>query len=193
VLLKSSKKHLIWLIIIASIPTAIIGIVFEDFFKSLFSSVLTTGFMLLITGLFLYIVEIINQSQLDIEGFKTHNAILVGIAQGLAIIPGISRSGSTIVASLFQGLDREEAARFSFLLSIPAIGGAGILEINTVVNSGLKGISWFQIIFGTIASAIAGYVAIKYLLHILKNGSLKVFSYYCWTIGIIIILLAGLF
>ena len=193
ILLKKSKKHLIWLILIGTIPTGMIGILFEDFFKGLFSSVTNTGYMLLVTGTLLLIAEKLSNSKRNIDEFKTSNSVIVGIAQGLAIIPGISRSGSTIVASLLQDLNREEAARFSFLLSIPAIGGAGILELKDAITIGLSGISWIAIITGTLASAIAGYIAIKYLLHILKNGSLVVFSYYCWFLGLLTIIITKLY
>ncbi|MFW5998646.1 MAG: undecaprenyl-diphosphate phosphatase [Bacillota bacterium] len=193
ILLRSEKKHLIKLIIIGSVPTAFIGLYLEQFFERIFSSVLLTGFMLLITGLILYLVEKINNYNKDINDFRAHNAILVGIAQGLAIIPGISRSGSTIAAALFQKMDKEEAARFSFLLSIPAIGGANLLKARDIFSQSSTVISSSSLIIGTITAALSGYIAIKYLLHILKRGSLVVFSYYCWIIGIIVILIAGLF
>lgn len=190
---KKDRRHLTWLIFIGAIPTGLIGIFFEDFFVQLFSSTLITGFMLIITGLLLYLAERLSNTSKNIADFKYHNAIIVGIAQGLAIIPGISRSGSTIVGSLLQGLNREEAARYSFLLSVPVIFGAGLLQTKETLTTGLTGISWNSIIAGTFAAAIAGYFAIKYLLHILRTGSLIIFSYYCWTIGLLVIITAGLF
>ena len=193
IFLKSEKKHLIWFIIVGSIPTGIIGFMFEDFFETLFSSALIAGFMLLITGLLLFFAEKIKGLGKNLDNFKSHNAFIVGVAQGMAIIPGISRSGSTIVACLFQKLKKEDAARYSFLLSIPAVGGANLLKIIDIFSQNYEvGISWFSIFIGTISAAIAGYFAIKYLLHILRKGSLIVFSYYCWVIGFIVILIAGL-
>ncbi|MFW5998753.1 MAG: undecaprenyl-diphosphate phosphatase [Halanaerobiaceae bacterium] len=194
ILFKSEKKHLIWLIIVGSIPTGFIGIFLEGYSEILFSSVLITGFMLLITGFLLYIAEKVKNYSKQIKDFKSGNAIIVGIAQGMAIIPGISRSGSTIIAALFQKLDKKEAARFSFLLSIPAITGANILKIKELLNNqSHTGISLFPLLLGTLTAAIAGYFAIKYLLHILEAGSLIVFSYYCWILGLIVIFTAGLF
>ncbi len=189
---KKEKRHLTWLILIGIIPTGLMGYFLEDFFEGLFSSVITVGFMLLVTGLLLYLVERVGQVNKDLSGMKTHNAIIVGIAQGLAVIPGISRSGTTIAASLFQGLDRESAARYSFLISIPVIFGAGLLKVSDAVTAGTSGLSWSLIIAGVIAAAVSGYFAIKYLLHILKSGSLVIFSYYCWGLGFLIIILAGL-
>ncbi len=190
---KKDRRHLTWLILIGIIPTGLIGILLEDFFVQLFSSTLITGFMLIITGLMLYLAEQLSNTYKNIDDFKFNNAIIVGLAQGMAIIPGISRSGSTIVASLLQGLNREEAARYSFLLSVPVIFGASMLKINETLKIGLTGLSWNSIIAGTFAAAIAGYFAIRYLLHILRTGSLIIFSYYCWTIGLLVIIIAGLF
>ena len=170
------------------IPTAIMGIFLKDFFAGLFSSVLLVGFMLLITGSILYLVEKISKSSFNLDSMKWYHGVVVGIAQGMAIIPGISRSGSTIAASLFQGMDRESAARYSFLLSAPVILGAGILEIKDVMEVGLTDLSFLLILLGSLTAAISGYFAIKYLLKILQEDKLTIFSYYCWTLGIIIIL-----
>ncbi|MFW6381762.1 MAG: undecaprenyl-diphosphate phosphatase [Bacillota bacterium] len=191
--LTKAKRHLLWLIIIGSIPTAFIGVVLEDFFKGLFDSVIITGFMLLITGGLLFIAEKYGSSTRSIKEFRGINAVLVGLVQGLAIIPGISRSGSTIVASLLQGLEREEAARYSFLLSIPVIGGAGLLELKDLLSTGMVGIDALSLIAGTLTAALSGYFAIRYLLHVLHRGSLIIFSYYCFIVGTVIILSAGLF
>ncbi|MFW5788187.1 MAG: undecaprenyl-diphosphate phosphatase [Halanaerobiales bacterium] len=185
------NKKLTWLILIGMAPTGLMGILLKDFFTGLFSSVRLVGFMLLITGLLLYLVEKISKSRFNLKSMKWYHGVVVGIAQGMAIIPGISRSGSTIAAALFQGLDRESAARYSFLLSAPVIMGAGILVLKDIMNVGLKDMSWLMIIAGVLAAAFSGYFAIKYLLQILKEGRLTTFSYYCWTVGILIILLAG--
>ncbi len=192
-LFKKEKRRLTWLIFIGIIPTGIIGIFFQDFFKGLFASVQVVGFMLLITGFLLILSEKLSQVRFKLDGMKGHNAVIVGIAQGLAVIPGISRSGSTIVASLLQGLDRESAARYSFLISLPVILGGGLLELKKVLSVGIVGLSWGMIFTGVLSAAVSGYFAIKILLHILKKGSLRGFAYYCWGLGVLIILLAGLF
>ncbi|MTI60652.1 MAG: undecaprenyl-diphosphate phosphatase [Firmicutes bacterium] len=192
-LLKKEKRRLSYLIIVGIIPTGLMGFFLKDFFAGLFSSVLNVGFMLLITGLFLYLVEKFAVSRKGLADMKEHNAVIIGIAQGLAIIPGISRSGTTITASIFQGLDRESAAKYSFLVSIPVILGAGMLELKELLDNGFAGTNWALIITGAVVAAVTGYLAIKYLLHVLKKGSLIVFAYYCWILGVLIIILAGLF
>jgi len=188
ILFKKEKRRLTYLILIAIIPTAFIGIFFEDFFAGLFSSVINVGFMLIITGLLLFLAEKWTAGSKHVEDLKSWQAILVGVAQGIAILPGISRSGLTIVASLFQKLSREDAARFSFLISIPVIGGAGLLELKDLFGNATVNIDITNVILGVTAAMISGYFAIKYLLHILHEGSLIIFSYYCWFVGIIIIL-----
>lgn len=190
---KKEKKHFTFLIIIASIPTAIMGFFFEDFFEKLFSSTISTALMLIVTGFILLIGDKLANYDREITNFKWLNAVFVGIAQGIAIIPGISRSGSTITASLVQGLKKEEAARFSFILSVPVIAGAGLLKVGEAFNTGVNNFNTTAIILGVISAIISGYVAIRYFIYILKKQKLIYFSYYCWIIGTIILLYEGLF
>src|SRR6056297_1532627 len=190
---KKNKRHFIFLIIVASIPTAIMGIFFEDFFEKLFSSTISAAFMLIVTGFILLLGDRLANYDNTLSNFKWLNAILVGLAQGFAIIPGISRSGSTITASLIQGLEKEDAARFSFILSIPVIGGAGLLKITDAVSVGVNNLNITAVILGFISAVISGYIAIKYFLYILEKQKLIYFSYYLWIIGVIILLFEGLF
>jgi len=183
------KKHLIILLFLGLIPTGLIGYFFQDFFSKLFSSVLVVGYMLLVTALLLYLAERSGKYSRSLNEMKGYQAIIVGIAQGLAVIPGISRSGSTIVASLLQGIDRESAARYSFLLALPTIIGAGLLQLRDIIPVGLTDFSWTSILAGILSAALAGYLGIKCLLHILTKGSLLVFSYYCLILGLLVILL----
>jgi undecaprenyl-diphosphatase len=185
---KERRKETLY-ILLAIIPTGIIGILFEDFFESLFSNPYLTSLMLIVTGLILYITEMMDGGNKELEELKFWQPILVGIAQGGAIIPGISRSGSTIAASLFQGLNRETAARFSFLKSIPVIGGAGFLQFLNVLESGKTAIGADILIIGLLSAAISGYLAIKILLKVLKEKKLNYFSYYCWTAALVVVLL----
>jgi len=190
---KKKKRYFTFLIIIASIPTAIMGFFFEDFFEKLFSSTISTAFMLIVTGFILLVGDKLANYDREITNFKWLNAVFVGIAQGIAIIPGISRSGSTITASLIQGLKKEEAARFSFILSVPVIAGAGLLKVGEAFNTGVNNFNTTAIILGVISAIISGYVAIRYFIYILKKQKLIYFSYYCWIIGTIILLYEGLF
>ncbi|MGM0445729.1 MAG: undecaprenyl-diphosphate phosphatase [Bacillota bacterium] len=190
---KKEKRHFIFLIIVASIPTALMGIFFEDFFEKLFASTVSTAVMLIVTGFILLVGDRFADYDKEITNFKWLNAVLVGIAQGMAIIPGISRSGSTITASLIQGLKKEDAAKFSFILSIPVIGGAGLLKINDAFSQGVSNFNILAIVLGMITAVISGYAAIKYFIYILKSKKLIYFSYYLWIIGAIILLYEGIF
>lgn len=181
-------RHFALMLVMAMIPTAIMGIWFEGWIEALFASSLLVGFALLFTGVLLYLSNIIQQGVNTITHIRTLDAIIIGFAQGLAIVPGISRSGSTIVGALSRGLNREDAARFSFVLSIPTILGAGLYHSRTLIHGSWDAIAWSSLLAGTLAAFVAGYVAIKVLLRILQQGKLHYFSYYCWIVGIYVIL-----
>lgn len=173
---KGEYGRLFVFIVLASIPTAVIGFVFHDFFAGLFSSVRAVGVALIATGVILY-------STRGKDGERVMNekhSILMGVAQGVAIIPGISRSGITISAGLLLGLDREKVARFSLLVSVPAIIGATVFE---PFVGGFEAIPVMPLAVGFLAAAIVGYLSIKILLKTLSGGSFFKFAYYCWLIG----------
>lgn len=183
-MLLNAELKLAVMIIVGSVPTAIIGLLIKKMSDQLFASVFISGLMLIITGTFLW-------SSLKIKtttktGFSFKEALLIGIVQGLAVMPGISRSGSTIVAGLFLGLSREAAARYSFLLSIPAIVGAQILVLKDLPDSSA---SLSVTVLGTVAAFIVGYFSLKFLLFIIDKGKLHAFAPYCWVVGILSIFL----
>ncbi|PIO06674.1 undecaprenyl-diphosphatase [Candidatus Woesearchaeota archaeon CG08_land_8_20_14_0_20_43_7] len=169
-------------IIIGSIPTAIIGFAFHDLFSSFFNSLLVVGIALIVTGIFLSVCE----RKEGKRSLDTKNAFLIGIAQGVAIIPGISRSGSTIGTALLLGIKKETAARYSFLLAIPAIIGAGIFEGKEIIFSSMD---WLPVIAGVLTSAIIGYLCIKLLLRLIAKRKFHLFSIYCILVGVISIIL----
>lgn len=173
-------KRLAWLIIIGSIPTGLMGIFLKDQFESLFSSTVAVGFFLIITGLILWGSERMPKGEKEVKELSFKDGILAGVAQGCAIAPGISRSGATIATGLFLGFDRKLAARFSFLLSIPAILGAALIQVKdiTSMDTGLT-----VLIAGFISATIFGYLAIKFLIGYIQKHSLMVFAYYCWIVG----------
>ena len=178
------------LIIIGSIPTAVLGLMFKSIADQLFSSSFFTGLALMVTGLLLWLTR---RAKLDnkgagIESFSRTKAFIIGIVQGLAIIPGISRSGSTISIGLLLGIDREVAARYSFLLSIPAIVGAAALSLKDGLSQTDPAIRLS--LLGAAVAALIGYAALKVLLRMVKKGRLYVFAPYCWLVGIIAILLS---
>jgi undecaprenyl-diphosphatase len=175
------------LIVIGSIPTAVLGLAFHGIADQLFSSSFFAGLMLMVTGLLLWLTRRAKPGErgADIEGFSRTKAFIIGMIQGLAIIPGISRSGSTISIGLLLGIDRETAARYSFLLSIPAIVGAGALSLKDGLSQTDLAI-WLSLL-GAAAAALVGYGALKMLLSVVKKGRLYVFAPYCWLAGILAI------
>lgn len=177
-------KKLAWFVIIGTIPAGLAGILFESTFEGLFSNVIVVGFFLIITGFLLWGSEMISRKIEDKKSLKNmtlKNSIIIGIAQACAIAPGISRSGATISAGLFLGVDKELAARYSFLLSIPAILGAALVQAKDI--SSVMDISSAAAIAGFIAAIISGYLAVKFMLKLIKERNLLPFAYYCWIIG----------
>jgi undecaprenyl-diphosphatase len=168
-------------IVIGSIPTGIIGILFKDVAEELFSSVLLVGVSLCVTGILLLFTRVARPSQNSTSPPSALKAIVVGIAQGLAIVPGISRSGATIATALYLGLDRETAARFSFLLSIPAVAGAGLLGALDLVGG--TAIPVPVMATGLVVSALVGYASLALLVWIVKRGRMHLFAPYCFIIG----------
>ncbi|MGB9977681.1 undecaprenyl-diphosphatase UppP [Methanobacterium sp.] len=177
-------KKLAWFVIIGTIPAGLAGILFKDFFEGLFSNITAVGFFLIITGLLLWGSEMVSRrvsNKTSLKEMNIKNSILVGIAQAIAIAPGISRSGATISAGLFLGLERELAARYSFLLSIPAILGAALVQTKDITS--ILDISSIAAVAGFIAAIITGYLAVRFMLKLVKEKDLLPFAYYCWIIG----------
>jgi undecaprenyl-diphosphatase len=184
-------KKLAWFILIGTIPAGLAGILLKDFFESLFSNVIAVGFFLIITGFLLWGSEMVSRKIVDKKSLKKMNikeALIMGTAQAAAIAPGISRSGSTISAGLFLGLERELAARFSFLLSIPAILGAAMVQTKDITS--ILDISTVAALAGFLAAIITGYLAIKLMLKLVKERDLLIFAYYCWIVGPLAIILS---
>ncbi|WP_026477554.1 undecaprenyl-diphosphate phosphatase [Alkaliphilus transvaalensis] len=177
------------LIIIATIPTGLMGIFLNDIFASFYTSQLIIGISLLITGTLLWTAEKVHKGKKDIRHMKWHDALIVGIFQGFAITPGISRSGSTIVGSLLRGFNKELATRFSFLISIPAILGATVFEVKDALEVGLGDLTFGILLAGILAAFFSGVFAIRTLINFIKKEKLYYFSYYTWAVGSIIIIL----
>jgi undecaprenyl-diphosphatase len=175
------------LIIVGSIPTAIIGLILRNYVDLLFSSLVIVGSMLLVTGTFLWFTRLTPSGGKKVEEIGFGTALFIGVCQGLAVIPGISRSGATIAAGLFSGVERETAARYSFLLSMPAIVGAELLMLKDSFATGI-GIN-FITLFSTLVAFIVGTLALVVLMRIVKKGRLHLFAPYCWTLGVITIIL----
>ncbi len=175
-------------IVIGSIPTAVAGLFFRERIEGFFDDPLLVSSMLMVTGTVLFLSRFARRGGKGAPGLLT--ALLIGLAQAVALIPGISRSGFTISAGLLLGLTREDAARFSFLLSIPAVAGAALLEL----GSAFPGAEELPaMLTGFAISAVTGFVALKILLGFLKKGKFSMFSWYCWLLGLagIIVTLTG--
>lgn len=173
-------------IVIASLPTAFIGFTFKDWFEALFGSLQAVGFALLGTTALLWMTRKLEAGRREIEKGKVLDFIFIGAMQGFAIIPGISRSGATLVTSLLRGFKKEDAFRFSFLLSIPAILGAGFLELRG--GAGLGEINRVVLGAGFLASAFTGFFALGFLEKVILKGKLHRFAGYTLALGFVVLL-----
>lgn len=181
-------RRLILLVILSTIPLAL-AVVADDFIEALYSSTLFIGIALLCTGTMLYLSDKLASGHKTEKDATWVDAILVGVMQAIAVLPGISRSGSTITAGLVRGYDRKFAVRYSFLLSIPAIVGANILKIGEAVKSGVGEGLFLPYAVGMLVAAVSGYFAIKLVKLLMDKGRFGRFSYYCWAVGLITIVL----
>lgn len=189
-ILRRPFSKLTYLIIIGSIPAGVIGFLLAPYFEKAFQSLLVVGVGLIFTGFVLKVSEHLANSKMGLKladetGYG--DALFIGLLQALAIIPGISRSGSTIAAGLIAGLDRDFAARLSFLFSIPVILGAGVFQLKDVAAGGIGSLDILPYIIGFLSAAIFGYFAIKIVMQLVRSGRLSVFSYYVWIVGALVI------
>ncbi len=174
-----------WLLVVGAIPAAVAGVLFNDLFESLFSKPLYVTIFLFVTGAILVISEKIAHRVRELDSVGWKDSLLIGIAQIFAIAPGISRSGSTIAAGLALGIKREAAARFSFLLALPIIFGAGMLQLKHALAAGLSGSDTTLLAVGFLAAAISGYAAIHYFLQYVRRHNLYIFAAYVWVFGLL--------
>jgi undecaprenyl-diphosphatase len=178
-----------WLIIIGTIPVVIIGLAFKDAIEgALTKNLYVIAASLIILALILALAEKIAKFRKGVEDITILDSIIIGIAQALSLIPGSSRSGTTITAGLFVGLNREAAARFSFLLSVPAVLASGALQLYEALKF-IDPTMAVNIIVSTIVSGISGYLAIDFLLKYLKKNTTFIFVYYRIALGIFILIL----
>ncbi|MBI4776171.1 MAG: undecaprenyl-diphosphate phosphatase [Deltaproteobacteria bacterium] len=172
--------RLLFLVAIATVATAVIALTFRHPFERLFGSPQAVGIALMITGAVLFLSRFANPWKDNVKSVRVLDALAIGIGQGLAVMPGLSRSGTTITLGLLLKLDRELAARFSFLLFIPAILGATILQFDARQLTGRP----FPILLGTASAAVAGYLSLQLLMNLVKKGRLWMFAPYCFAVGV---------
>ena len=181
-------RKLGFLIIVATIPTAIIGLLFNDLFTGFYGSLVAIGTGLIFTGTILFIAERMKGGKRGAMQMPFRSAVFVGIMQGIAITPGVSRSGSTLFGGLTTRLDREFAVKFAFLISIPSILGSVILELPSAIEAGISSSLVLPIIVGMIVAAVSGLIAIKTMIKLVSNKKLSVFSFYTWILGAFVII-----
>jgi len=185
---KTENGKLIPLIIVGTLPTALIGVIFSTAIEAFFSDLLPIAAAFAICSIALYSSKIGNESK---DGVGYLEALAIGTAQSIALIPGLSRSGLTIAVALLLGIKREKAFKFSFLLSVPAIIGALGLTLYIQYDMlALAGVEWTEILAGITVSMIIGYFALKLLRKIVANKKLYFFAFYCWLLSIVLIALS---
>ena len=187
-IISSPYRKFVILVIVSTIPTGIIGVAFGDLIEMASNTLIIPGICLLITGVELLIADNAKVGSLTAESTTYKKAGIIGLAQGFATLPGISRSGTTITACLLCGLKKEFAVKYSFIMSIPAILGAAVLELIKFDDNNISGNLILNYAVGTIVSGIVGYICIKTMLKIVQGKKLFGFSIYCFIVGAIAII-----
>lgn len=183
---KEDFRFIVFLVI-ATIPTGILGLLFEDVISEELSGVATVGYTLLITGVALWIIRNLRGKKHDGD-LTVKDAVIIGLAQAVSLIPGISRSGATIVAAMLLGMKQDTALRFSFLLYIPVSLGIAILSVTDIIRDPAFDTLMIPYAIAFMASIIASYFALKWFINIMRRGNLKYFAYYCFIVGFLVIL-----
>jgi undecaprenyl-diphosphatase len=187
-LLTTHYSLLIYLVI-GTIPAAVVGFFAEDVIETVFRSSWIVIFMLVGIGVLFILAEKVAKKQKDLGQINLFDSIIIGFAQALALIPGVSRSGITITAGLLRNIKREQAARFSFLLATPIISGAGLKKMYQVFKLGFSSDQQIIYLVGFLTSCIVGFITIKYLLKFLQNHKLNIFAYYRFVLAFIALLI----
>ncbi len=177
--LTDTQQRMAYLILVATIPAGLIGFFFEDFFETVVRSPWIVVVNLVLVGVLFIVGESVGSKRRKSSGLSFGEAVGIGLAQATALVPGISRSGATITLGLFLGLRRDEAARFSFLMSVPITAAAAILSLSEVL----------LFLAGSVTSGVVGYLAIRFLLNYLAGHSLRVFSYYRFALAAVVVVL----
>ncbi len=184
--LANPDQRLAYLILASTVPAALIGFLLEDFFETAVRSPWVVVLNLVLVGALFIVAEAVGSRSRRADKLGFSEAVGIGLAQAAALVPGVSRSGATITLGLFLGLRREEAARFSFLMSVPIIAGAGSLQLAEVAAEGMD--AWGAVMFGAgfVSSAAVGYLAIRFFLRFVIHHSLRVFAYYRFGLAAVV-------
>lgn len=184
--LADPDQRLAYLVVASTIPAALIGFFLEDFFETAVRNPWVVVVNLVLVGILFIVGEAVGSKSRPAEKLGFFGALVIGLAQAAALVPGVSRSGATITLGLFLGLRREEAARFSFLMSVPIIAGAGSLKLSEAVTEGMSLSEAIMFGAGFVSSAVVGYLAIRFLLAFLRDHSLRVFAYYRFALAAVV-------
>lgn len=186
--INSTYRKFVLLLIISTIPTGLIGVFMKDIVERTSGNLLVTGICLICTGLILALSDFLADGEKKLKEIDNADAFAIGTAQGIATLPGLSRSGTTIVAGLLCGLDRKFAARYSFIMSIPAVLGATVLELFDIGEESVTAGDVGCYVLGMVIAAVIGFFALKFLLNLVVNRYFKYFAYYCGLVGIVSII-----
>lgn len=183
---EGDHRGYVWLLVLATIPAGLVGVLLNDVIEAAFDSLAAVGAAFLLTGIILWSTRRLAGTR---EAPTTRSAIGIGLMQALAILPGVSRSGSTVAAGLWSGLTPQRAAEFSFLMAVPTIAGAAALEVgDAVANAGAVGVGSLAV--GFVVAFVSGIWAIRLLVALLRRGQFHAFAPYCWALGVLTLLLA---
>jgi undecaprenyl-diphosphatase len=188
-LTNDADQRMAYLIIASTVPAALIGFLFEGFFEDTVRSPWVVVFNFVVIGALFIVGENVGSRSRRASKLRFGEAVGIGFAQAAALVPGVSRSGATITLGLFLGLRREEAARFSFLMSVPIIAGAGGLEVGEVISRGMDAAQTLLFVVGFVTSAVVGYFTIRFLINYLTNHSLRVFAFYRFGVAAVVTVL----
>lgn len=181
-------RRFVMLILVTTIPTGIMGIVFDNIIENASKALIIPGICLLITGVLLLIADNTPAGDKDETNVSYKNAFGIGVCQGFATLPGISRSGTTIVACLVSKIDKTFAVKYSFIMSIPVILGAAVLQIPDLAGESTTGGDIASYVAGMVVAAVVGYICIKTMLNVVRKKKFKFFAYYCFAVGFISII-----
>jgi len=187
-IINSQYRKFVLMLIISTIPTGILGVLLKHIVEFTSGNLLITGICLICTALILVLSDFLADVDKKLKEANNGDAFAIGVAQGIATLPGLSRSGTTIVAGILCGFDRKFAAKYSFIMSIPAVFGAFILEIGDIGNEHITGSDVGCYIVGMVIAAVIGYVALRLLMNIVVSRYFKYFAYYCGFIGVVSII-----
>jgi undecaprenyl-diphosphatase len=183
----NNYRKFVVLILVSTIPTGVIGVLAKDLVSAASETLLIPGICLLITGVLLLMADLAKEGKKKPKDVSYKSGLLIGASQGIATLPGLSRSGTTIAACIFCGLDRKFAVKYSFILSIPAVLGAAVLEIKDVIAEPVEAGQLGIYAVGMVCAAVVGYICIKTMLVVVRNKKFRYFAYYCFAIGVVAI------